>query len=204
MQDKPQQVPEEVAVWLLERNARYPMIDFKIDYSDYTNPETETARQKYSRLYNGTPTGLPGHGVGTVSFLYLKESWFVRIIGGTDAEGNIADMSIPRDSDDVRRSVDGLSAEQRAEISDMPSLDSLDHIQERTYGLPRIPGEPVQDRGTLVDLPADMFWKSDFQISGAELADLFHGQPTERKTEIIEALSRKDYETAKRLLEQRN
>jgi hypothetical protein len=49
-----------------------------------------------------------------------------------------------------------------------------------------------------------MFWGSDFSISGAELADLFHGQPTARKAEILEALSRKDYETAKKLLEQRN
>lgn len=204
MQDKPHQVPEEVAVWLLEQNVRYPNIDFKIDYSEFAGAETEEVRKKYSRTWNGAPTGLSGHGVGTVGFLYLRETWFIKIIGGLDAEGNIADMSIARDSDDPKRSIAGLSAELRAEISTMPPLEDLEEISEKLYGLPRKQGESVQERGTLIEVPADMSWKSDFMISGAELADLFHGQPSERKTQIVEALSRKDYETAKRLLGQRN
>jgi hypothetical protein len=193
LQDRAHAVPEEVAVWLLERNALYPAIEFKIERFD---SESQEYARRYSRIYAVKPSG-----IDQVTFPYLAETWVVRIIGASDGNGNIVDLDTwvkgqPRDA---------LGKELRAEISGVPLAEELEGIGDSAYGLPRGSDAPVEDRpSNLVKVSADIFWKSDFQISGAELADLFQGQSTDRKTEILRALSEKDYDKAKKLLEQRS
>ncbi len=201
LQDKPQEVPEEVATWLLEQQARYPLIDFQINYSNYSDAEIDDGRRKYSRSWNGKPN--EGFGPKGISFHFLRESWHINVVGGRDASGDIADLSIPPDSTDPRRSVAPLGARLRAEITTMPPLDKMEPLGEEGFGLLRT--APAEERPlTMVSFPPDIFMTSELSMSGAEFADLLHGEPTERKTQIVEAVSAKDWEQARTLLKQRH
>ena len=114
MQGKPEAVPKEVAVWLLERNSHYPNIDFTVDvwepHQSQADEAAATARL-YSRLYQ---LKSPLDGVLIVSFLYLKEYWQIKLVGGLDDERNIADRSKAED-------IKPLPARIRNEIAGLPS-----------------------------------------------------------------------------------
>lgn len=134
-------VPEEVAVWLLERNKRYPQIEFRIQHMDVPGDENLARAEKYSKVWHLVN---PLAGIDQVSFLYLNEVWFVRIAGASDGKGNVVEMGGVGEA---------LGPELRAEISGLPLAEMLEDAGGNGAGLPRTSIEPVKARETnLVEL----------------------------------------------------
>jgi len=201
MQEKPEVVPDEVAVWLLERNDRYPNIEFNINCSEPTSPEQVEEYKlgvRYSRLYH--MRGPAGH-VMSVTFPYANQSWNIRIVGGLTKDGKIANLG--KDEDTT-----GLTAQLRQEIAGLPDNTEKVHRSEDgwvTLGTPVAADEPSRKEPVeFIPLPADGRWTSELTMSGAEILDLVEGPVTERKEALVQAISEKDWETARRLLKQRH
>ncbi len=203
MQGKPDKVPAEVAVWLLERNELYPNIKFTIEVDDVAKNDAsqrEELRVKYARLFGGHPT--LRRPMGT-TFLYPHQNWYVRIVGGLDEDGNIADMT-------QGHVHSGLSPELRREITEMPEdaeLISIDTDNESwaTFGKPFKNGEsPLEGPTEYILMEADERWSSELTMSAAEIVDIIEGPYTERKEALARAISDKDWETARQLLKQRH
>ncbi len=201
MQGKPEAVPKEVTTWLLERNSRYPDIDFIIDCWD-PHPsqveEFETAARKYSRLYsfNG-PLG----GVGQILFPYLSQSWSVKIVGGLDKKGEIADKSDPNYLENFGGP---LPVALRADIVALPDFSTLEKVSDKVMAVPRKENEPVLNAPEeLVSLPSDFKMTSEFSLSGEEIEKFAQYvslllEPDIQK-EAERAIRAKDWETLKRL-----
>ena len=145
MQEKPEQVPKEVATWLLERNSRYPNVDFTVECRDPHPSQVEefvSMARKWSRVFSYSP---PDYGIGAVSFLYLMQCWNVRIIGGLDEEGNIADRSKVED-------IQPFSRELRAEIAGLPP--DFERVGEGMIGIPRQDDDaPLEKPTEMISLP---------------------------------------------------
>ncbi|MFH1559769.1 MAG: hypothetical protein ABIC19_04660 [Patescibacteria group bacterium] len=195
MQGKAEEVPKEVATWLLERNSRYPNIDFTVDCWD-PHPsqieEFETTARKYSRLYS---LNASLHGVLLVIFPYLRQSWNVKIVGGLDDKENIADRA-------KVENIKPLSVQLRAEIAGLPKLEELEQISDEMIGLARKKGdEPLEKAIEMTPLPSDLRWTSEVSMSGEEFNELLSDPMTKKEAE--RAIWEKDWETLKRLKEQR-
>ena len=192
MQDRPQEVPKEVGIWLLERNVRYPNVDFTIEYREPYPSEVEelvSMARKYSRIFSYDP---PNGGIGMIGFLYLTQRWSVRIIGGLDGEGNIADRS-------KEGSIRAFSKELRAEIAGLPS--DAKRAGEGVIGIPRQDDDvPLEKPAEMISLPSDLRWTSTVSMSGKELDNLLSNPDTD--IEVKRAIWEKDWETLKRLKEQ--
>jgi hypothetical protein len=192
MQEKPEQVPKEVATWLLERNSRYPNVDFTVECRDPHPSQVEefvSMARKWSRVFSYSP---PDYGIGAVSFLYLMQCWNVRIIGGLDEEGNIADRSKVED-------IQPFSRELRAEIAGLPP--DFERVGEGMIGIPRQDDDaPLEKPTEMISLPPDLRWTSDVSMSGEEFNKLLNDPQT--KTEAERAIWEKDWEALKRLKEQ--
>jgi len=192
MQEKPEQVPKEVATWLLERNSRYPNVDFTVECRDPHPSQVEefvSMARKWSRVFSYSP---PYYGIGAVSFLYLMQCWNVRIIGGLDEEGNIADRSKVED-------IQPFSRELRAEIAGLPP--DFERVGEGMIGIPRQDDDaPLEKPTEMISLPPDLRWTSDVSMSGEEFNKLLNDPQT--KTEAERAIWEKDWEALKRLKEQ--
>jgi len=177
MQDVPNELPAEVALWLLERDNRYPDVEFKVDFWDVEDIEfdqQENLRQRFSRLIHLRGSGAPL----TVSFKFQKQNWSIRIIGD-------------------------LTASQRVEIAQMPTTGGYEDLTETTIGIPLKPDEVPGEGTEFVPVEPHYFTKG-LVISGAEILDVTSGNPTERKSAIVKAMSEKDWDKAKELLRQRH
>ena len=194
MQAKTEEVPVELAAWLLERNTRYlNTIEFKVDV--YEVPVVDAAQyqpvaEKYSQLFarrNSTS------GISDVSFLFKTQTWTVRIIGGSNADGTLADRN--------EQTTLPLSAAQRAEIAGLDT--NAEQVNELVFGILRKSAEPLKERPTeMMALPADGRWTSEVSMSGAELKGLM-GDPNIRDL-AAQAIWQKDWDTIKRLKEERS
>lgn len=177
LQDATNELPAEVALWLLERDDRYPDTEFKVDYWDVEDlnlDQNEKMRQKFSRLIHLFLGGKPL----TVRFLFPKQNWSIRIIGD-------------------------LNFTQRAEIAQMPKEGYYEVLNETTYGVLLKPDEVPSDGTEFVPVEPHYSTKG-LVMSGAELLDITTGNSTERKSAIVKAMSEKDWDKAKELLNQRH
>ncbi len=206
MQGKPEAIPKEVATWLFERNSRYPNIDFTVDCWD-PHPsqveEFETVARKYSRLYSfwNKFVSTRVSGVNVVGFPYLNERWSVKIVGGINQKGEIADLIV----DEVRKP---LPAALRAEIAGLPITPELpsevEKINENALGILRKEGDLPLERPTeMIPFPSDFKMTSEFSLSGEEIEKFAQHaglllEPDIQK-EAERALRAKDWETLKRL-----
>lgn len=208
MQGKPEGVPKEVAAWLIERNSRYPNIDFTVDCRD-SHPseveEFESAARKYSRIYYLTAPFSAGNVLNVLSiiFPYLKQIWIIKIVGGLDSEGKIAD----RTKTEV---IKPLPVQLRAEIAGLPTIPGLplpsemERLNKENVVIIRRKDEPPLEKPTeMIPLPSDFRWTSEVTMSGEELSNLpkLLSNPQTRD-EILRAYSEKDWETFKRLLKE--
>ncbi len=195
MQGKKEEFPVKVVAWLLERNSLYlNTIDFTVDVHEVSPEQAEEYKpiaQKYFQIF-----GLknPGFGILHVSFLYGTESWSVKIVGGLDKEGNLADRS----NQEVAMS---LGAGRRAEIADFDA--KAEKISENSFGLLRQPANPLKDKPKeMVSLPPDSRWTSEVSMTGAELGSLLSDPQT--KEQAGHAIWQKDWQTLKCLKEERS
>jgi hypothetical protein len=206
MQGKNDLVPKEVAKWLVERNSRYHKIDFEVNcWEPYPSEKEklESTARKYSRIYG---FNAPLEGVGTVSFLYLSQSWIVKIIGGLDKKGEIADKNDPNYLDNFGGP---LPVPLRAEIVALPDLSTLKKIEDKTMGILRKKNEPVLNvPDEMVSLPPDFRMTSELSISGAdfepfvEFAPLLQEEDPDIREEALRLYYKKDWESLRRLKEQ--
>ena len=194
MQGKKDEVPVEVAQWLLERNPSYlNTIEFQIN-ADPVRPEHasqyEPIAQKYSRLFSHTA---PMGGILAVTFPYRTEIWHVRIVGGTNEDGSLTDRT-------QSATVLPLSAKQRAEIAGWDQ--SAVQVDEKNTGFLRQADDPLKDHpASMVALPADLRWTSELSLTGQELGDLLT-DPT-IADQVGRAILSKDWATLRRLTDQK-
>jgi len=197
--------PKEVAEWLVERNSRYPKIDFEINCWEphpLEKEKLESTARKYSRIYGfNAPLG----GVGEVSFPYLSQSWVVRIIGGLDKKGEIADKNDPNYLDNFGGP---LPVSLRAEIVALLDLSTLEKIEDKAMGVLRKENEPVLNvPDEMVSLPPDFRMTSELSISGAdfepfvEFAPLLQDEDPNVRGEALRLYYKKDWESLRRLKE---
>ncbi len=220
MQGKPEAVPKEVATWLIERNSRYPNIDFIIDCWDPHHSqveEFETAARKYSRLYYLTSPFSAGNilNVLSVVFSYLKQSWTVRIVGAfNEKENKIATPEERTGSEEGEReeNIRSLPLVLRAEIAGLPTTPApelslptgMELISKNTAGVTRHEDEtPLEKPTEMVPLPPDLRRTSEFSLSGEEIEKFAQHaglllEPDIQK-EAERAFRAKDWKTLKRL-----
>lgn len=195
MQDKPHLVPKEVAEWLFDRVARYPNIEFKIDmWEPHIQSEAERAEYEHQvRSYvRYCVLDNKNRGVSSVLFPYLSQGWQVRIIGGTDKDGNIIDHRAGLDTLPLRPKL-------RAEIAGVDDATNLVE-SDGFIGVPRR-GEDMPDSPEFVAFEADGSMTSELSMTGKEFADLLSDPKT--KDEASQAIWAKDWATLKRLKEQK-
>jgi hypothetical protein len=183
LQDRPNELPLEVALWLLERNEKYPDVQFKVDFFDIGGmpdgyPEKhEALRLQFSQLIHMRANNDPL----TVVFMYPGQNWSMRIIGNLTPEERREIAQIPEDVVEIPRDEPG----------------------NPTMGVPfRSDERPVEDI-EFVPVEPDMHM-TGFAVSAAEFQDIVLGERTERKEAIMQAMSEKNWEKAKGLLKQRN
>jgi hypothetical protein len=198
MQGKDDVVSKEVAAWLRDRNARYPKIDFKIDYWERPAEQmTEYGKiaKKFVRVYGFGKQ--PFFGVLEVRFFYLTQFWTVRIIGGVDKDGNIIDKDDP---DTGTTEVKPLGPTLRAEIAGIANGSEFFHtlvkVGSNALGLPRN-GEALADPSEFVPVVADFRKTSALTLSGAEFSKLMNDP--DFADEAQRAVWAKDWKTLKRL-----
>jgi len=209
MQERPDAVPKEVAVWLAERNLRYPKINFTVDcHEPHSSQKEEFASmaRQYSRLYifwKGFVSTRVSD-VNIVVFPYLSEQWTIKIVGGINEKKEIADLTI----DEVRRS---LPASVRAEIAGLPVVADLppdmEKVNENCVGILRQKEDMPLDKPTeMIPLSADGRYASELSLSGEELNHLTEFAPLlenpATREEATNLFYKKDWETLKRLKEQ--
>jgi hypothetical protein len=202
MQDKPHEVPEELAKWILERNARYPNVEFKIDCLDRDRSHVDTNESTTKELV--VFYGISGLGVTTVTFSYPTQSWSVRTIGGVDSAGNIVSAYA-----DVE-SVGPLPRDLRAEIAGLPKKTKV--VSKRPGSTVVVmdskenPGTPSETPLRMVPLTADVLWTSELSLSGGEFEYLTEFEPLlynpATREEAIRLFYKKDWEALRRLKEQ--
>lgn len=183
LQDQANELPAEVAVWLLERNDCYPDVEFKVDYWDIHDDEAdehEKLRQRFSRMIQLRGGAAPL----TVTFMYPKQNWHVRIIGN-------------------------LTAMERVEIAQMPKATDYEEVSRNEVGQLTAVGIPLKSdevpNDCLEFVPVEPhIYMTGLTMSGAELLDIVHGSRTERKDAIVKAMSEKNWDEAKELLKQRH
>lgn len=210
MQGKAEEIPKEVATWVFDRESKYPNIEFVIDY---WNPhasqinEFKSMVRKYSRLYSFWSKFVSTRvsGVNVVVFPYLSEQWCVKIVGGINQKGEIADLSV----DEIRHS---LPAALRAEIAELPIVPELpseiEKINENLLGFIRGKGNlPLERPSEMIPFSPDWRWTSEFSLSGDELEKFAESaklllDPAIQK-EAESAIRAKDWEKLKQLKAQR-
>lgn len=180
LQDLPRQLPAEVALWVLERDSLYPEVDFRIQYSIVHDDErelNEEMRNKFAYTIQCRGGGVP---MG-VTFRYPDSTWHVQIIG--DLSGS-------------ERVKIGIGSEKVTEV-------------ENPYGGNPYLGVQFSD-GSKAPLETEMLpvephiFEEGFQITGAELLDVVSNSQTERNAALLQAMTEKNWEEAKRLLKQRH
>ena len=177
LQDAPNELPAEVAIWLLERDERYPEVEFKVEYDNIPENEIEhheKLRKRFSHLIELRSSGVPV----SVRFILPEQSWWVRFIGD-------------------------LTALERVEIAEMPKEGSYEVLSPKLVGIPLKSDEVPSDEIEFIPVEPH-FYTTGLVMTGVELLDITHGQPTERKTAIVKAMSEKDWDKAKQLLRQRH
>ncbi len=176
MQNRPNQLPAEVALWVLQHDDRYPEVEFKVEALPVDGEFLEMHenwRQRFSHLIE-FHLGAPG----TIRFMYLGQAWFVRIIGD-------------------------LTAQQRVEIAGMPTVGGYEVLSPSIVGIPLKAGEAPLAQIAPVPVEPHIYM-SGLHMTGAELLDIVDGPQTDRKQAIIAAMTDKDWDTAKALLAQRH
>lgn len=190
MQGKKQEVPAELAAWLLERESQYhTTIEFEVGFQK-VRPEHaakyEPIAEKYFQLFG---VRHPMAGILTVSFLYRTEIWFAKIIGGLDEGNNLVDRRFGG-------TVKPLGMLKREEISGW--TPTAEFIEPQGSGLRRKTDNPLLDQPRiLVSLPGNSHWTSQFSMTGQELDRLL--QNPETRTQAGQAIWQKDWETLRRL-----
>ena len=192
MQGKSEEVPQEVATWVLTREMLYPNINFIIDCQEPHRFQVEQfafMAKKYARFFwKSRPEG----GTEVVIFSYVRESWQIRIVGGLDQDENIADLS-------KEKNIRPLPRDLRNKIAGLP-LDTV-RVNEKEEGVLREKNDiPLERPLEMVPLLPEGRYTSEVSMSGEELGELLSdpiiGKAAER------AIWDKDWETLKRLKEQ--
>ncbi len=222
MQGKTEEIPKEVAIWLFDRNSRYPNIEFIVDCWDPHSSqveEFETTVRKYSRIYHLTGPFSAGNilNVLTVTFPYLKQAWNVRIVGAfNEKENRVATQEERAGSEDGSREeyIRSLPLKLRAEIAGLsttPTLSlpaNMERINRETAAVIRHKDETPPEKPTeMIPFSPDWRWTSELSLSGdeiekfAESAKLLLDPVIQKKAES--AICAKDWEKLKQLKAQR-
>lgn len=148
-----QEIPTEVARYVMERDGAFPDAHFEISHHpvrEVDRPAEERGyramREKYSRTFYAARPG--PFSVGGVNFLYGQETWTVRIIAGLDEEGNIRTAQTVGRDEGLRP----LPHKLRNEIAGFdPARFERMEVQagERSallYGEPRTDATPFRER----------------------------------------------------------
>ncbi len=210
MQGKAEEIPKEVATWVFERESKYPNIEFVVDcWNPHSSQidEFKSMARKYSRFYSFWSKFVSTRvsGINVVVFPYLSEQWLVKIVGGINQKGEIADLS----ADEVRHP---LPAALRAEIAELPIVPELpseiEKINENVLGLIREKDNlPLERPSKMIPFSPDWRWTSEFSLSGdeiekfAESAKLLLDPAIQKEAEC--AIRAKDWEKLKQLRAQR-
>ncbi|MCU0653038.1 MAG: hypothetical protein MUD10_02155 [Candidatus Pacebacteria bacterium] len=172
MQGRKRAVPKELYLWLSERNQKYSNIRFQIEVFEPINEEEKDvyARQsKYSIIYNRKILG-----VSAVIFPFVGARWIVRIIGGRDGKGNIAEPG---------KSTSALGIVLRREISGFPAdpTPDMEQIDRFVWGVVRKESDKVSQKSEMVVLAPDGEWASEFSVTGQQLKDIVESHRDELK-----------------------
>lgn len=196
IQGRPDGVPKEVAIWLLERNSLYPNIDFIVGCWEPSLSDTiqwEEEARKYSRIFVKDQSMF--WGISLVIFPYLSQFWTVRIVGLINEQGEILSPENPAYEEGRQ-----LSMKLRFEIAAVPEPQEVEMYGDHKLGLPRKENEPVLEApGVMMLLPPDFRWTSEVSMSGEELGKLLNDPQTGSQT--ARAIWEKDWETLKHLKE---
>lgn len=205
MQGKKEEVPNDVAEWLVSRMEKYPNIDFKVDHDEMISLDPkqrdEMLKQikKFSRIFHLEHKTNGEKGVIAVVFPYQNEIWRVKITGGLDDHGNMVGRGDPEFNEKIKRP---LPPELRNEIAGLTDEKNVERIQlggkEGPMAKVREEDEPLLDEPKeFVPLPADMRWTSEVSMSGEQFNDLLSDPQT--KERIKQALYEKDWDTLREL-----
>jgi len=196
MQGKPEELPKEVAAWLLERNSLYPNIDFTVDCWEPSLAEKakrEEEAKKYSRIFVKAQS--MGWGISLVIFPYLSQHWTVKIIGLVNDQGEILDPGSPEYMQGHM-----LPPKLRFEIAGVPAPKLLE-MYDHKLGLPRKEDEPaLETPEMMISFPPGLRWTSEVSMTGEEFNRLLSNPET--KVEAERAIWEKDWDALKRLKEQ--
>jgi hypothetical protein len=205
MQGKKEEIPTEVAEWLIRRMEKYPNVDFKIDQDEMIGLDPKQREQmleqmkKFSRIFHPEHKTSGEKGVLAVVFPYKNEIWRVKITGGLDDNGNIIGRSDPEFNEKIKR---GLPAELRNEIAGLIEEKNVEKIQlgekEGPMAKVREEDEPLlSEPAEFIPFPSDMRWTSEVSMSGEQFNDLMEDPETKEQTK--KALYEKDWDTLREL-----
>ena len=205
MQGKKEEVPDDIAKWLIGRIEKYPNVDFTIDYDEMIGLDPKQREDLLEQMKKFSRIFLPEHktagekGVQTVVFPYQSEIWRVKITGGLDEHGNIIGRSDPEINEKLKR---GLTAGLRNKIAGLTEEEHVEKIMlDGKEGPPakvREVDEPLRNRpNELVPFPSDMRWTSELSMSGEQFNDLMQDPGVRERAK--EALYEKDWDALREL-----
>ncbi|MBI5135467.1 hypothetical protein HZA86_04530 [Candidatus Uhrbacteria bacterium] len=205
MQGKKEEVPSDVAAWLVDRMKKYPTVDFTIDRDEMTRlspqhrEQTAELMKKFSRFFYPEHKTRGENGVLIVVFPYQNEIWSVRITGGLDGEGNIIGRSDPEINTKLKRP---LPAQLRNDIAGLTEEKNIEQVQvggnEGFRAKVRREDEPLlSEPREFFPLPAELKWLSEMTMSGEQFNNLMSSP--EKKERVVKALYEKDWGALRKL-----
>jgi hypothetical protein len=205
MEGQKEEVPTDVAKWLINRMEKYPTVDFTIDRDEMMGLDPQQQEQLAEQMKKFSRIFLPEHktsgekGVLTVIFPYQNEIWRIKITGGLDAEGNIIGRSDPEINEKLKSP---LPPKLRNEIAGLTEEKNIEQIQledkEGPMAKVREESEPLlNEPGEFVPFPAEMIWTSKISIHGEQFNDLTKDPEIREQTK--QALYEKDWDKLRKI-----
>ncbi len=187
MQNQSRKVPHEVATWLFQQTAKYPLIDFQLEYdavtTDGDSPEISALSiiKQYCQLFRFSGKGWD-KAVKQICFLYTTGMWKVNIFG---CKGDFGEP-------DKERAHLSLSPEQRSQISGFKELEGseiLVEISPVAFGKIRTiePETPT----SFLELNPEYSMTSELSLTGAQFIDILNNPKT--GPAAYDALYQKDW-----------
>ncbi len=189
LQNKEKKVPKELADWLEGRREKYTLVEFQIERDEDITVQKayRTLAEKYQKLYYISNSG-PVIGCSNVVFPYGKESWYIRIMGLVNSQGEMVDVSLAVKGDRA------LPPEIRNAIADIPTDKDKISEEEGFIGEKRGLSNPLKEvPEEMVEIKHEFQMESELTMSGAQFADIM-GDPKTYK-EAVEAIVHKDYKS---------
>jgi hypothetical protein len=205
MQDRNEEIPKDVAEWLINKIEKYPNVDFMINHDEMIGLDNALRGQLaelmkgFSRIFIPERKTHGKNGVRTVVFPYTNEIWRITITGGLDADGNIIGRSDPEISAKIKRN---LPPELRNEIAGLDEIHTIDEIQldgrGALFAKAREEGEPLMNKPEeLIPFPYDIKWTSEVNMTGEQFTNLMQDPETREQTR--KAIEEKDWDSLREL-----